>query len=188
MVGQLKKHLQPQQEKERSDFMPRKVLPRYTIIRDSREKPGHGFFWEKNTNPKRRPPLCEGTVVQTLKTGDYSIVGYEDILCIERKESYAELWGNYAERDRFQDQMQRMSTIKHRLVIIESILTREIFDLSPPQYKTSVPGRAMIRWLMSLTAKYRIPFIPAGSCSKYFVQQFMEEIIRVEKDRWVESE
>ncbi|KKM72230.1 hypothetical protein LCGC14_1422630 [marine sediment metagenome] len=167
--------------------MARKVLPSYTIIRDTREKPGYGFFWEKNMNPKRRPPICDGTITQTLKTGDYSLVGYEDILCIERKEDYAELWGNYAERDRFQDEMERMSTIKHKMVIIETQLTKDIFGLSPPQYKTSVPGRAMTRWLMSLTAKYGVPFIPAGACGKYMAQQFMEEIVRVEKDRWVEQ-
>lgn len=168
--------------------MPRLILPHYTIIRDSREKPGYGFFWEKHTHPKRRPPLCDGTITQGLKTGDYSLVGYEDILAIERKEDYAELWQNYSERDRFQDEMERMSTIRHKMVIIESVLTREIFDLSPPQYKTSVPGRAMTRWLMNLTAKYGVPFIPAGACGKYMAQQFMEEVVRVEKDRWVEAE
>lgn len=161
------------------------MLPRYTVIRDSREKPGYGWQIEKHTHPKRRPPLCDGTITQALATGDYSLVGYEDILSIERKEDFAELWGNYAERDRFQDEMERMSAIKHKMVIIESVLTREIFDLSPPQYKTSVPGRAMTRWLMSLMAKYGVPFIPAGSCGKYLAQQFMEEVVRVEKDRWV---
>lgn len=168
--------------------MPRKVLPSYTIIRDSREKAGHGWFWEKNMNPKRRPPKCDGTITQSLKTGDYSLQGYEDILCVERKESYAELWMNYAERDRFQAEMERLSTIKHKMVVIESVLTREIFDLSPPQYKTCAPGRAMIRWLMNITAKYGVPFIPAGACGKYLTQQFFEEVVRVEKDRWVEAE
>lgn len=168
--------------------MSRKVLPSYTIIRDTREAPGHGWFWDKNTNPKQRPPICGGTIIKTMKTGDYTLLGYEDVLCIERKISYAELWGNYAERERFQDQMERMSVFKHKMVIIETQLTKDVFSLSPPQLKTGVPGRALTRWLMSLTAKYGVPFIPVGSCGKYFVQQFMEEVIRVEKDRWVESE
>jgi len=168
--------------------MPRLVLPKYSVVRDTREKPGYGWVYEEHTHSKRRPPNCNGTVTQTLKTGDYSLVGYEDILCIERKEDYAELWGNYAERDRFQDEMERMSVIKHKMVIIETQLTKDIFDLSPPQYKTGVPGRSMIRWLMHLTAKYGVPFIPAGSCGKYLAQQFMEEVVRVEKDRWVERD
>ena len=55
--------------------MPRLVLPRYTVVRDTREKPGYGWSWEEHTHSKRRPPNCDGTVTKTLKTGDYSLIG-----------------------------------------------------------------------------------------------------------------
>jgi len=78
-----------------------------------------------------------------------------------------------------------MSEFKHKLVIIESCLTPDIFNLSPPQFTKCVPGKALTRWLMSLTAKYGISFIPAGACGRKLAQQFMEEVVRHEKDRWI---
>lgn len=164
--------------------MSRLILPKYTVIRDTREKTGYGWTFHAHTYAQRRPPNCEGMLITTLKTGDYSLVGYEDILTIERKESFGELWNNYQHRNRFEEEMERMSQLKHKLVIIESCLTPDIFDLSPPQFTKSVPGKALIRWLMSLTVKYGVPFIPAGACGKKLAQQFMEEVVRLEKDRW----
>lgn len=168
--------------------MSRLVLPRYKVIRDTREKYNKGWFFDKHTYTKRKPPNCDGMVVQTLETGDYSLVGYEDILSIERKKDFAELWGNYQHKERFTNEMERMSSFKHKIVFIESSLTTDILDLSPPQFTTGVPGKALIRWLMSLTVKYGVPFIPIGSCGQKVAQQFMEEVIRFEKDRWVEKD
>jgi len=168
--------------------MSRLVLPTYTVIRDTREKPEHGWEYRKHTYTKRRPPNCDGTIIQTLTTGDYSLVGYEDILAIERKKDFSELWGNYKYRERFEKEMERMSQIKYKMVIIESYLTTDILSLSPPQFSRGVPGKALTAWLMNLTAKYGVPFIPVGHCGKKIAQQFMEEVVRLEKDRWVTND
>ena len=77
-----------------------------------------------------------------------------------------------------------MSEIKYKMVIIESYLTSDTLSLSPPQFSIGVPGKALTGWLMSLTAKYGVPFMPVGSSGKKIAQQFMEEVIRLEKDRW----
>ncbi len=169
--------------------MPRLVLPTYKVIRDTREQDGHGWTFGAHM-PDRRPPRCDGTVVDTLKTGDYSIVGYTDILAIERKADFSELWGNYssAKRKTFEAEMERMSSIKHRFIIIESLLTPDIMELSPPQFSKGVPGKSLIRWLMSLSVKYGVNIIPAGACSRKVAQMIFEEVVRAEKDRWVQQE
>jgi len=169
--------------------MPRLVLPTYKVIRDTREQKGYGWIFDPHV-PDRRPPRCEGTVVETLRTGDYSLVGYTDILAIERKHGFSELWINYGKNKRkaFEEEMERMSKIKHSYVIIESSLTSDVLELSPPQFTKGVPGKSLIRWLMNLSIKYDVHFIPAGECGKKVAQMIFEEVIRTEKNRWVHQE
>ncbi len=169
--------------------MPRLILPTYVVIKDTREQEGYG--WTFNAHyPDHRPPKCDGMITETLQTGDYSLVGYTDILAIERKANFAELWGNYsaAKRPAFEAEMKRMSKIKYAYIIIESLFTPDIMELSPPQFSRGVPGKSMVRWLMYLGVKYGVHIIPTGVCSKKIAQLIFEEVVRVEKDRWVYQE
>jgi len=167
--------------------MSRLVLPTYTVVKDTREQKGWVFTAHI---PTRRPPRCEGMIVDTLQTGDYSIVGYTDILAIERKADFSELWGNYSssKRPAFEAEMERMSKIKHPYIIIESLLTPDIMELSPPQFSKGVPGKSLVRWLMYLSAKFGVHIIPAGSCGRQIAQMICEEVVRIEKDRWISQE
>lgn len=166
--------------------MPRLVLPTYTVIRDTREQSGHGWQFDAHV-PDRRPPRCDGMIIDTMATGDYSMVGYTDIFAIERKANFAELWGNYSSKKRtaFEAEMERMSKLRHAYMIVESSLNTDIMELSPPQFSKGVPGKSLMRWLMFLTAKYNVKLIPAGSCGRQIAQMICEEVVRVEKDRWV---
>lgn len=169
--------------------MPRLILPTYTIIRDTREQDGHGWTFSAHM-PDRRPPRCDGMVVDTLKTGDYSLVGYTDILAIERKFAFSELWINYSAKKRpaFEEEMARMSKIKHAYILIESSFTPDILELSPPQFSKGVPGKSLVRWLMYLSSKYNVHIIPVGSCGRKIAQMIFEEVVRVEKDRWIQQQ
>ncbi len=164
--------------------MPQLCLPRYVVIRDTREKDGYGWVFDQH-DKERRPPNCDGTVCQKLETGDYSLVGYEDILSIERKEDFGELWSNLSNRKRIEEEMNRMSTIKYSYILIESQLTPDHFNLSPPQYIRGMPGKALIRWIISLGVKYGVGIIPVGQCGKRVAQLIFEEVVRKEKDRWI---
>lgn len=159
-------------------------LPRYTVIKDTREKEGYGWSFDKHPIG-RRPPNCDGTIRKKLDTGDYSLVGYEDIISIERKENFSELWNNLSDKRRLEDEMERMITIKYAYILIESQLTSDHFNLSPPQYTRNVPGKALIRWIMFLSVKYGVKIIPVGQCGKRVAQIIFEEIVRYEKDRWI---
>ena len=78
--------------------------------------------------------------------------------------------------------------IKHRYIIVESTLTPDTFNLSPPQYTRGVPGKALTGWLMELMAEFQVPIIFAGPCGKKVAQQIMEAVVRLEKDRWVPAQ
>jgi len=164
--------------------MGRLVLPEYTVLRDSRDK--EGFGWEfKVHKPDRRPPRCVGMEIATLKTGDYSLKGYTDLLAIERKADFSEIWINYGKRTLFEEECERMRSFKYKYILIEAQLTTDIFNLSPPQFTRGVPGKAIIQWLTFLGTEYDIHIIPVGSCGKQYAQNIFESVIRKEKDRWV---
>ena len=82
---------------------------KYQVIRDTREQNGWDFTAGNS---------CEGTLVEGLKTGDYSIKGYEHLLSIERKGCIAELASNLVE-DRFERELERMESFKYSFLILE---------------------------------------------------------------------
>lgn len=87
------------------------VAPPYTVVKDTREQEGY-FFNEFNT--------CKGMVEQKLDTGDYSIFGLEDKICIERKGCIEELAVNLGQKKHaFLDEIERMKTFDHKFIILE---------------------------------------------------------------------
>lgn len=80
------------------------------IIRDTREKIGYWDFSFFGHDEK----------VTKLDTGDYSLVGYENILCIERKKSTSEIATNIGKDcKRFEAELLRMKDFKHKYLILE---------------------------------------------------------------------
>ncbi len=57
-------------------------------------------------------------VSRKLDTGDYTIEGFEDILCIERKKSVSELANNIT-KTRFHNEIVRMSKFRYPFLILE---------------------------------------------------------------------
>ena len=79
------------------------------IIQDTREKEPFNFvFYGYETS------------VATLKTGDYTIEGYVDVLSIERKKSPSELASNLGKyRERFENELERMVAFKYKYIVCE---------------------------------------------------------------------
>lgn len=60
------------------------------------------------------------TVVRKLDTGDYSVEGLEDILCIERKKSTGEIAINLGSKNAtFVKELERMRSFKAKYLIFE---------------------------------------------------------------------
>jgi len=90
---------------------------KFEVIRDTREREGQGWTFRKSTK-------CLGTITRTLKTGDYSITGLEDVVTAERKGSVSEFAGNLGKSDlpRFERELTRMATFKRAFVVLEFTL------------------------------------------------------------------
>lgn len=57
-------------------------------------------------------------ISRKLDTGDYTIEGLEDKLCIERKKSVSELAGNLTSA-RFEKELERMSEYEYNFLLLE---------------------------------------------------------------------
>lgn len=92
-----------------------KKAPPFTVIKDTREQDGYTFV--KYTT---RYHSCDGMVTKKLDTGDYSLVGLEDKICIERKASTAELATNLGQdKYRFMAEIERMKPFPHKYIVLE---------------------------------------------------------------------
>lgn len=111
-------------------------------------------------DPREQLPLTLPfrTVRQTLPTGDYSVVGLEHVVAIERK-SMQDLIGCVGqERDRFEREIQRLLGYPVRAVVVEDAWSRLELGgwrgkIKPQQAMGSVLG-----WIA-----LGVPFIFAGT-------------------------
>lgn len=139
---------------------------KYHVIKDTREKNGYKFGEYEN---------CLGTIQKRLETGDYSIEGFEHLLCIERKASVEELAHNLGqEKDRFQREIERMSNYHYKFIVLE-FTVQDLLDF--PE-KTKIPehlkkdirihGKFILKRLLEFQLNYDIHVVFAGNKENAF--------------------
>ena len=108
------------------------------------------------------------TTVQKLDTGDYTIRGMEDVLCIERKKSVSELATNIME-DRFWREMERMGSFTHKFLILEFDY-RHIMDYPegsdlPKRVKSRIRirGPFIIKKMCEIQMNHSVHILPCGN-------------------------
>lgn len=119
-----------------------KQAPHYTVIKDTREQDGYYF------GPHS---VCKGMIEKKLDTGDYTIDGLEDKLCIERKGCVEELAQNLGSKKyAFLDEIERMNTFPHKFLILEFSLS----DLLKFPDHTRIPDKN--KYSVKITGKYML--------------------------------
>lgn len=94
------------------------------------------------------------TAPASLKTGDYSLEGYESDICIERK-TMVDLFGSCGKaRSRFESEFKRMKDFTFAALIIESDW-EAIYKLPPTRSRISPKTilRTLIAWHMRYNVK-----------------------------------
>lgn len=108
----------------------------------------------REQNPYEFPHAVRGT----LKAGDYSLVGCEARVAIERKslnDAYGSIGGA---RERFEREWQALSRLEYSAVVIESTLAG---FLEPPTHSSMNPRSALLSYL-AWHVKYGVPVFFAG--------------------------
>jgi ERCC4-type nuclease len=126
----------------------------FTIIVDTREQ--HPWEFQDHSVANKK-----------LNTGDYSVEGLENILCIERKNGIAELANNITEK-RFKDVINRMAEFKHAYILIEcdydQLMNYPIGSSIPKRLwnKIKISPGFILKFINDLSIDYNIHVIFCG--------------------------
>lgn len=136
------------------------VITPYTIVIDTREK--LPFTFQGLTADARQGggPLVVRTERRGLEQGDYSLVGYEGRIALERK-SAADLYGTVGQgRDRFERELERLNGLEFAAILIEDGLPGLL--QSPPP-RSRLEPRALLASLLAWDQRYaHVRFWPCG--------------------------
>lgn len=149
----------------------------YTVIRDTREQPNHGWNWDQTEE-------CDGTITRTLATGDYSLEGLEHIFTIDRKGTVGEFYSNLWQR-RFEAELQRMDTFEYACILLEF----ELSDILTWPFSSKIPkarqkllkfdATDFLSRFMFIRLKYPyVDFVFAGAGGKPFVTALFKKFAR----------
>lgn len=158
-----------------------KIFPA-TIIVDTREQAPFTFLgidaWDEIP-----------TIHRALKTGDYSLEGYEDQIAIERK-TIADFYGSIGHgRERFEREMERMSRLRFAAVVIEGTW-QDIFVNRPDNIQ--MPAKAAAHTILSWEVKYGVHFHDAESRYQaekktfHFLRHFYNQTIEQQKQQEID--
>jgi ERCC4-type nuclease len=119
----------------------------FTIAIDNREQAPYTFQGIVTGPKSQQVPLIVSTEVTHLKTGDYSIIGLESEISIERK-SKEDAYGTFGKgRERFERELERLNKMEYGAVVLEAEWTNMMSI--PPQYTKMSPksiDRSIIAW------------------------------------------
>jgi len=147
-------------------------LSALTIIEDTREQTPLDFSAFPFVTVERG----------TLKSGDYSIKGWESQFAIERK-SLADLIGTITHgHERFERELQRLMSFQYAAVVVEA----PEMDLRTGKYRSMLLPRAAVGMITAFEVRYRIPFHFCGTrtmsaqriyeLSYYFQREMMKDV------------
>ncbi len=127
----------------------------FTVVVDDREKAPYHFEGLAADANLRHRPLVVPTQIGHLASGDYSILGCERWVAIERK-SAADIYstiGRY--HARFEREHERLSRLDFAAVVVEA--SWESLLARPPE-RSRVRPKTLIRTCLAWTIRYRVPW------------------------------
>lgn len=137
---------------------------------------------------EQRPWEFSSSESIVLKTGDYTIKGMEDILCLERKGSITEFAGNVTDK-RFDRELERMRAFKYAFLVLEfsmADLIRYPYSSGLPKSKymrIKINGAFILKRLIEIDIQYNVKVILAGDYGKETALSIFKRVIDAEQRR-----
>lgn len=136
----------------------------YTVVIDTREQLHYGF-----AEPLKCPrghKLCVQTTRGTLPSGDYSLLGFESCVAVERK-SLADLYGTLGKgRARFARELGRLASYAFSCVVVEAEFSSV---LGAPPARSRLNPRSVIASILAWQQRYirtHWLFVPGRECGE----------------------
>ena len=161
------------------DTPPPLLISDFSVVVDTREQAPYRFTGILDDK------TCQEIIVHlehyALKSGDYSIVGLEDVVAVERK-SLQDFYGSISSgRERFQREIERLdATYRYALVVIEG----DWEDIMHPESFTQVTAKTAIRTIQSWEVRYPTvhwKWLPNRRVSEVYTYRQLEMFHRIWK-------
>jgi ERCC4-type nuclease len=138
------------------------LVPRPIVVVDTREQAPYTF--ERHMN------WVAGVDIRALKTADYSVAGYEDVIAVERKTLPDIVSSLMDGRARFIREMERLAAFRYKCICIEATRTEM---KTPYTFASAVKAHpnGIIGSLDAITARYGIT-IHYG-CDRVLSEEFV---------------
>ncbi|MDP2162431.1 MAG: ERCC4 domain-containing protein [Flavobacterium sp.] len=151
-------------------------MDNFTIIVDTREQAPFKFKEQK-------------VITKKLDTGDYSVMGFESVIAIERKSGSDFLGSITTGRERFKDCLLRLQGLERGYIIVEGELTSLMDGVEIKRaYKTEagikpkvkqtigIHPNSLFGTVVSIMTRYHIPII--FSKNRKEAERFTLEILK----------
>lgn len=141
------------------------MLTKAVVVVDTREKEPYSF----------ELGLVD-TLRQALPAGDYSLLGYENTIAIERKSLEDYVNTLIRGRERFNIELQRLRGYEFACIVVEASLT----DLLSGGYRSGAHPNAIVGSTISIIADYCVPvyFCTNRQAACLFVQELLLRLHR----------
>jgi ERCC4-type nuclease len=96
-----------------------------------------------------------GVEKKALKLGDYSVFGLEELCVVERKDLSDLVHSFTVERSVFIDRLRRMSSCRHRLLVI----TTPVSQIKSPYLHSGVDPNRILQSLIAVLVGLGVPFV-----------------------------
>ena len=118
----------------------------------------------------------------TLSVGDYSLRGLEDKVAVERKSLPDLVQCLGRERERFERELLRGAALDAFAVVVEGSWS----DLANGNFRSQLNPHAACQSTLSFMARYRVPFLFAGSraAAEYATWGFLRQYLEGARKRW----
>lgn len=128
-------------------------LTPYCVCIDSREQFPFPFVGYRCDARDQYRPLIIRTKVEGLRTGDYSLEGFEEVIAIERK-SLSDAYSTFCQgRERFERELERLDAMPGFAAVVVEAGWPTILNSPPPHTKFS--PKSFYRSVKAWQIRYR---------------------------------
>ncbi len=137
----------------------------FQIVIDTREQEPYGF-------------TCD-TVSRKLEAGDYSVVGHEDAVAVERKSLPDFVHTVIHDFDRFAVELMKLAAMRCACVIVEADLDTVLRGLAADKLRGASP-ESVLGAALYVAVRYHVPVYWCGSrqAACAFTDQFLRMFVR----------
>lgn len=154
----------------------------FTILIDQRENLPFRFFGIKSDANQGYRELAVATKPAHLTTGDYTIEGYQSLVCVERK-SLDDIYGTIGQRrELFEAEHDRMAGLSAACVVIEADWDT---ILNKPPLMSKLNPKVIWRTAISWSIRYGVPWyaMPHRAAAELWTFRFLEMFHRQQQHR-----